>query len=38
LRADKYATAARTALDNLPGSEFREALAAIPTYVLDRDR
>jgi octaprenyl-diphosphate synthase len=38
LRADEYATAARTALDNLPESEFRESLAAIPTYVLDRDR
>jgi len=38
LRADEYATAARTALDNLPSSEFREALAAIPAYVLDRDR
>ena len=38
LRADEYATAARTALDRLPASEFRESLAAIPTYVLDRDR
>ena len=38
LRADEYATAARTALDSLPASEFRESLAAIPTYVLDRDR
>ena len=38
LRADEYATAARSALDNLPASEFRESLAAIPTYVLDRDR
>jgi len=38
VRADEYATAARTALDNLLASEFREALAAIPTYVLDRDR
>ncbi|MEP6569242.1 MAG: polyprenyl synthetase family protein [Acidobacteriota bacterium] len=38
LRADEYATAARTALDKLPESEFRESLAAIPTYVLDRDR
>jgi octaprenyl-diphosphate synthase len=37
-RADAYATAARTALDDLPESEFRESLAAIPTYVLDRDR
>ena len=38
VRADEYATAARTALDSLMESEFREALAAIPTYVLDRDR
>ena len=38
VRADEYATAARTALDSLPESEFRESLAAIPTYVLDRDR
>jgi octaprenyl-diphosphate synthase len=38
VRADEYATAARTALDNLLESEFREALAAMPTYVLDRDR
>lgn len=38
VRADEYATAARTALASLLESEFREALAAIPTYVLDRDR
>ena len=38
MRADEYATAARTAVGTLPDSEFREALAAIPTYVLDRDR
>jgi octaprenyl-diphosphate synthase len=38
VRADEYATAARTALDSLSESEFRESLAAIPTYVLDRDR
>jgi geranylgeranyl pyrophosphate synthase len=38
VRADDYATAARAALDNLLESEFRESLAAIPTYVLDRDR
>jgi octaprenyl-diphosphate synthase len=36
--ADEYATAARTALDQLPDSEFRESLRAIPTYVLDRER
>jgi octaprenyl-diphosphate synthase len=38
IRANEYATAARTALDTLPQSEFRESLAAIATYVLDRDR
>jgi octaprenyl-diphosphate synthase len=38
VRADEYATAARAALDALPESEFRDSLAAIPTYVLDRDR
>ncbi|HEV7681708.1 MAG TPA: polyprenyl synthetase family protein [Pyrinomonadaceae bacterium] len=38
VRADEYATAARAALDVLPESEFRDSLAAIPTYVLDRDR
>jgi octaprenyl-diphosphate synthase len=38
VRADEYATAARGALDVLPESEFRDSLAAIPTYVLDRDR
>jgi octaprenyl-diphosphate synthase len=38
LRADEFATAARSALDILPESEFRESLSSIPTYVLDRDR
>ena len=38
VRADEYATAARAALDTLLDSEYRDALAAIPTYVLDRDR
>jgi octaprenyl-diphosphate synthase len=37
-RADEYATSARNALDELPGSEFCESLKAIPAYVLDRDR
>jgi octaprenyl-diphosphate synthase len=37
-RGDEYAAAARTALDELPDSEFCESLKAIPTYVLDRDR
>jgi octaprenyl-diphosphate synthase len=37
-RGDEYAAIARTALDDLPDSEFCESLKAIPTYVLDRDR
>jgi len=37
-RGDEYAATARTALDNLPDSNFCESLKAIPTYVLDRDR
>ncbi len=37
-RADEFAAAASTALDNLPDSDFCVALKAIPTYVLDRDR
>jgi len=37
-RGDEYAAAARTALNDLPASEFCESLRAIPTYVLDRDR
>jgi octaprenyl-diphosphate synthase len=37
-RGDEYATAARTALENLPASDFCESLKAIPTYVLDRER
>ncbi len=37
-RGDEYAAAARTALDELPDSEFCESLKAIPTYVLERDR
>ncbi len=37
-RADEFAEAARTAIDSLPDSEYLEALRAIPTYVLDRDR
>lgn len=36
--ADEFATTARTALDVLPESEFRNSLAAIPNYVIDRDR
>ena len=37
-RADEFAEAARSALDVLPDSEYCEALRAIPTYVLERDR
>jgi octaprenyl-diphosphate synthase len=37
-RADEYAEAARFALGNLPASEYSQALEAIPTYVLERDR
>ena len=37
-RGDEYAAVARTALEDLPDSEFCESLKAIPTYVLDRDR
>lgn len=38
MRADQFAEAARAALDDLPPSEHLEALRAIPTYVLERDR
>jgi octaprenyl-diphosphate synthase len=37
-RADGFAEAARTALEGLPDSEYCDALRAIPTYVLERDR
>jgi octaprenyl-diphosphate synthase len=37
-QADGFAAAARTALNDLPDSDFCQALKAIPTYVLDRDR
>jgi octaprenyl-diphosphate synthase len=37
-RADAYADAAQNNLDALPESKYSEALRAIPTYVLDRDR
>ena len=36
--ADTYAEAARQSLVVLQGSKYSEALKAIPTYVLDRDR
>jgi octaprenyl-diphosphate synthase len=37
-RADEYAKAARAALDEVADSEYVEALRAIPSYVIDRDR
>ena len=37
-RADEFAEAARSALDVLPDSDHCEALRAIPTYVIERDR
>lgn len=37
-RADEYAEAARAALEGLPDSEYCDALRAIPTYVLNRER
>ena len=38
LRADEFARAAQSTLNALPHSEFRNSLAAIPTYVINRDR
>lgn len=37
-RAVEYAEAARSALDGLIGSPYANALAAIPTYIVERDR
>ncbi|MBA2524861.1 MAG: polyprenyl synthetase family protein [Pyrinomonadaceae bacterium] len=37
-RADGFAEAARASLEVLPDSEYCEALGAIPTYVLERER
>jgi octaprenyl-diphosphate synthase len=37
-RAREFAEAARTALDHLPASQYRDALRSIPTYILERDR
>ncbi|HYE64230.1 MAG TPA: hypothetical protein VD966_01530, partial [Pyrinomonadaceae bacterium] len=37
-RAYEYAEAAREALDELPLSKYRDALHAIPTYIIERDR
>ena len=37
-RAREYAEDARRALDALPASEYRDALGALPTFILERDR
>jgi len=37
-KADEFAENARAALDDFPASEYCDALRAIPSYVLDRDR
>ena len=37
-RANEFAEDARSALDQLPDSEFTDSLRALPTYILDRDR
>ena len=37
-RADEYAEEARAALDNLTDSDYSDALRALPTYILNRDR
>jgi len=37
-RADEYAEEARAALDNLADSDYSDALRALPTYILNRDR
>ena len=37
-RADEYAENARTALDNLPESDYCDSLRSLPTYILNRDR
>ncbi len=36
-RAEKYAEAARKALDELPASDYNEALRAIPSYIVSRE-
>jgi len=37
-RANEFAEDARSALDQLPDSDYSESLRALPTYILDRDR
>lgn len=36
--ADQFATNARSALDDLPDSEYCDSLRVLPTYILKRDR
>ncbi len=38
IRANEFAEDARSALDNLPESDYGASLRALPTYILDRDR
>ena len=37
-RADEYAENARTALQNLPDSDYSDSLRSLPSYILTRDR
>jgi geranylgeranyl pyrophosphate synthase len=37
-RANEYAEDARSALDQLPDSDYTDSLRSLPTYILDRDR
>jgi octaprenyl-diphosphate synthase len=37
-KADEYAEEARAALENLADSDYCDSLAALPSYILDRDR
>jgi len=37
-KANEYAEASRSALENLAESEYCDSLRALPTYILDRDR
>ena len=37
-RAAEFAGSARDALEVLPPSQYRDALAALPTFILERDK
>jgi octaprenyl-diphosphate synthase len=37
LRALEYAEAARSSIETLPASRFRDALSSIPTYIIERE-